>query len=806
MLHKKITFQKELSQEIMEELGNLDDCLHFVDLNMGNHNYKNDMYRSYIERCEQCLKDLDYFENIILSLGLKLIKYNEYRTYKIDLQNEKDNHEHGLVNYFDLVEIEIKKDKKIIEELIEQYRNISLELDLFIEKKSVFDKVYSLIHSKINLSENNIINLSNNSKQNSLILESVKNINLLDNIPDSIEELNIISGVIKAEDNLKFKKIIFRISHGILDLFFYDLTTENKLLHIKEEKKIFIIITSKNNLNLNQKIMNICEIFDSNRFIIPQSKEELDKNIINLQQKIFDEKTNLKKIETSIKEIFKNKIGEDGVPGKYNLYKLYFIQEKIIYENLHKCKLQNDNLIGEIWVPNNKFDILKTTLNKISKDNNICFLMDFIENDEDINYYEQQQRQPTYFIVNDFSRPFQMIIYNYAIPRYREINPALFSIITFPFLFGIMFGDIGHGGLLVLFGVFLIYQKYEILKKYNYLNFIIKNRYFFLLLGFFSFYNGIIYNDFFSMPLNIFGSCYKGLKSKEKLVEIKKEKNCNYPIGLDPKWHIANNELIFLNSFKMKMSVIIGIIQMLFGLILKGLNCIFFKDYLDLFFVFFPQFIFMFVLFGYLILMIYIKWATDWTNDPSQAPSIISQFFSIFFSYLNIGPTHDNKTLFYFVEKESIHFYILIICIICILIMLFIKPILNFFKKNNKSALIELLMNQLLETLKFILSTISHTASYLRLWALSLAHGELTKIFFEITLLGYIQDGNIFGMIFGFVVFYHVTLVILIGINLIVCIFHSLRLHWIEFQSKFFYGDGYIFTPFCFKYICDDLI
>ena len=236
MLHKKINIPKELSHDIMEELGNLDDCLHFVDLNKGN--IKNERFESYIERCEECLKDLYYFENIILSYGLKLIKYTSYKTYKIDLQSEKDNYERdGLLNYFDIIEIEIKKDKKLIEELIEKYKNISFELNILIEKKSVFDKVYNLIYSKINLKENNddennILNISNNSIPNSLIFESVKNIKLLDNISDSKTELNFISGVIKAEDDLKFKKIIFRITHGILNIFFYDLTTENKIIDL----------------------------------------------------------------------------------------------------------------------------------------------------------------------------------------------------------------------------------------------------------------------------------------------------------------------------------------------------------------------------------------------------------------------------------------------------------------------------------------------------------------------------------------------------------------------------------------------
>ena len=55
-----------------------------------------------------------------------------------------------------------------------------------------------------------------------------------------------------------------------------------------------------------------------------------------------------------------------------------------------------------------------------------------------------------------------------------------------------------------------------------------------------------------------------------KMIVVRKG-DCVYPIGIDPKWYAATNELAFLNSFKMKMSVIIGVLQMILGLFLKGM-------------------------------------------------------------------------------------------------------------------------------------------------------------------------------------------------------------------------------------------
>jgi len=63
---------------------------------------------------------------------------------------------------------------------------------------------------------------------------------------------------------------------------------------------------------------------------------------------------------------------------------------------------------------------------------------------------------PTSFYLNEFTEGFQEIINTYGTPNYKEFNPTFFTIITFPFLFGVMFGDVAHGSLLLFIGLFLI--------------------------------------------------------------------------------------------------------------------------------------------------------------------------------------------------------------------------------------------------------------------------------------------------------------------------------------------------------------
>ena len=87
-----------------------------------------------------------------------------------------------------------------------------------------------------------------------------------------------------------------------------------------------------------------------------------------------------------------------------------------------------------------------------------------------------------------------------------------------------------------------------------------------LLMGLFATYCGLIYNDFMAIPLWLFESCYD-LEEKTPIpgdhhahYHVHYKEDCTYPIGIDPVWYMGLNELTFLNSLKMKISVILGVL------------------------------------------------------------------------------------------------------------------------------------------------------------------------------------------------------------------------------------------------------
>ena len=133
----------------------------------------------------------------------------------------------------------------------------------------------------------------------------------------------------------------------------------------------------------------------------------------------------------------------------------------------------------------------------------------------------------------------------YGIPSYKEANPAVFTVISFPFLFGVMFGDIYHGAILLVFSIWLLFASK---KDPNSLAAQLDQvKYIFTLMGIYSLFCGFIYNDFTSMGTEIFGdSCWEEdgpLLPNGAQPMRHKDKDCVYPVGIDPVWYRSNEEV-----------------------------------------------------------------------------------------------------------------------------------------------------------------------------------------------------------------------------------------------------------------------
>ena len=836
ILHLRIRMPNDIDglMRIMDIFGKADiAAIQFINLTKDIPDSKKS-FTSMLKRVEQMEIKTTQFMDYASEFQIKIHFYKNYDKFIEDIENDINIKGLTFSTYFDYIESEVIENEKKILDLIESHQKMKEDLEIELEKKLVFEKYFKMTGGLLN-------NYDLKQKANS-------------------DSLISFMGVIRADDEIKMNRMILRMGRGRAIATFFDMDIPQyisyNVLKKKDEKKIFIVIfPTEAKEYLMKKMLQICDILSASHYIPPENetKEEI---LRNLEKKIRDKRQYIIESETSIKKFLKKFSGNEDKPARMDLLRLYSKKEKMIYTNLNKCIIRDNFVDGEVWVLEEKKDILISLLNSgVSKDE-MKSLGTFIEINENV------LKRPTYIPTNEFTYAFQEIVNTYGVPRYREINPAIFNIVFFPFLFGVMFGDIGHGLIIFLFAMYLVYYNEDINKKEGKspLKLLTKFRYFLLLLSVCSIYCGLLYNEFMSVPLSMHDTCYERDRIETKFAN--KKDGCNFPFGMDPKWFVAENQLTFFNSFKMKFSVVIGVIHMMLGIFLKGLNDNYYKNIYGIIFEFFPQFIFMAVLLGYMVVLIFIKWST-YFYDTSRAPSIITHLINLAIK----GGSVENMPLWgnqiqgtgrY--QQENFHAVIIAILVILIPVMILPKPFLDYKKYKKKKdqkllqeinnnnnikednfgeddkgsngplqdnnyyseeisnehernkSFVDFFIGQVIYSIEFILGTVSNTASYLRLWALSLAHAELSKVFFEKTLKQNISDGDYyFGLGFvlifvGYFVLANMTIFVLIGMDFMECFLHTLRLHWVEFQNKFYYADGYLFQPYSFKRIIQENI
>ena len=197
---------------------------------------------------------------------------------------------------------------------------------------------------------------------------------------------------------------------------------------------------------------------------------------------------------------------------------------KAIYHTLNMFNLDviQNGLIAECWIPVADLETVQLALRRgTEKSGSLPAIL---------NRLNSLEAPPTFHRINKFTGAFQKLIDAYGVATYREMNPAPYTIITFPFLFAIMFGDLGHGCIMTLFGAWMVWQEKRLSasKTDNEIwNIFFGGRYIILLMGAFSMYTGFIYNDVFSKALNIFGSSWHVAAYNTSTLETNRELTLN---------------------------------------------------------------------------------------------------------------------------------------------------------------------------------------------------------------------------------------------------------------------------------------
>ncbi|XP_043090436.1 V-type proton ATPase 116 kDa subunit a isoform X4 [Puntigrus tetrazona] len=669
--------------------------------------------------------------------------------------------------------------------------------------------------------------------------------------------LGFVAGVIGRERIPTFERMLWRVCRGNVFLRQADIEDplEDPATGDHVHKSVFIIFFQGD--QLKNRVKKICEGFRASLYPCPETPQERKEMAAGVNTRIDDLQMVLNQTEDHRQRVLQ---------AAAKTVRVWFIKVrkmKAIYHTLNLCNIDVTQkcLIAEIWCPVSDLDSIQFALRRGTERSGSTV-------PSILNRMQTKQTPPTYNKTNKFTSGFQSIVDAYGISNYREINPAPYTIITFPFLFAVMFGDLGHGILMTCAALYLVLRESRLIAQKNdseMFNMIFAGRYIILLMGIFSVYTGIIYNDCFSKSLNVFGSGWSvrpmfgerggnwtpaTLRDNHVLQldpAVAKVFTGPYPVGIDPIWNIATNKLTFLNSFKMKMSIILGVIHMTFGVTLSLFNHLYFKKPLNIYLGFIPEIIFMVSLFGYLVLLIFYKWLAYDAKSSKEAPSLLITFINMcLFSYND--PT--NKP--FYTGQVVIQCLLVITALACVPCMLIVKTLVmrrqylwrrhlgtqNFggirvgngptedeaeiIQHDQLSQNLEeespeqteeevfnfadVAVHQAIHTIEYCLGCISNTASYLRLWALSLAHAQLSEVLWTMVMhmgLASRNFGGFFALSIIFAFFATLTVFILLIMEGLSAFLHALRLHWVEFQNKFYTGQGFKFMPFTFDSILE---
>ncbi|OHT13595.1 vacuolar ATPase transmembrane subunit [Tritrichomonas foetus] len=597
-----------------------------------------------------------------------------------------------------------------------------------------------------------------------------------------------IVGFIPVESSRSFATTVYRLSRR-------NVIIENG--ETQGNRVPYALFTSS--ASIMSRVKKVAESYGSYVFEFTQDEKTLN----SLEEELMADLNQMRQIDVKTRNNNISVLRE--IASQYWTWILYIAKEKLTFTAMDYGDFEavEGSVVYRGWCPTRLVPQLHTILDNVSS-NGASPIPIHLDTESITLLKEGDEMPPTFIETNTFSGAFQTLNDAYGIPNYDELNGGAFYC-TYPFLFGIMFGDMGHALFYILIA-FAVLALDPIMKRLRIDlgeigNAIFGFKWLLLFASLCAFYCGMIYNEAFGLPINMFGSHYQVNETRSHNATIEyydKTDPSIYPFGMDPVWFFKDNELIFMNSYKMKLAVVMGMSQMVFGLFLGLINHIHRKDWIEIIVTWIPSFMYLVPFFGYLVVLIIKKWCTDFSTfeDPEKQKDGVNLIQVMISMVLNFGASDDTLELYGDVQW-TIQKVILYIFLISIPLLLFARPIVDIIQKRGREDfnLLEIFVMNLIHVIELCLGALSHTASYLRLWALSLAHSQLSHVMHEELLIMTINTNSPVFVFIGFAAYAAMSVAILLGMEAFSALLHGIRLMWVEFSSKFYAGMGFEFKP-----------
>ena len=345
------------------------------------------------------------------------------KIYKKGWKLEYFNYDYTIKEY-------IKKCEKLINEF-----NIHKDDDEWnIEIDNSIDELKEKVDSSIsNYSEieEKIKRLKAENDEMSAQYDVVKNLVALDAKIENLYNLKYMKfryGVVPTKNLEEINKKIDSI-----DAVYFELKQE-------EEQTWILYLTTE---EFTSKVDSYFNVQDFERIWIP--KEAIGTPLEYIQSLEKRMKSNSLEVDHANKLIEQMRL-----ENKTALNKIY--NQLLMYENVNKLKKyivkdQNGTFYIVLWVSNTNLDYIQKMIDKYE---NLDY--EIFDQDEDIN-------PPTKLKNNPIFRPFEALIKMYGVPNCKEVDPTVLVAITAFIMFGFMFGDVGHGLVIFIFGLILAKKK-----------------------------------------------------------------------------------------------------------------------------------------------------------------------------------------------------------------------------------------------------------------------------------------------------------------------------------------------------------